>query len=157
LTQIQDEIEIRAPVNLTWEIFTDFESYAIWNPFIRRVIGPLLREYEQMDVFLQPSGQRGMRIYPEIRAVHPPHELIWNAHILLPYLLYGKHTFRLRPSARGTLFFQRLQLGGLFGSLIGGIIYSDTLRGMVEMDAALKVRVEAYYQARTLPTATRRS
>lgn len=147
---IHDEIEILAPPEPVWAMLTDFEAYAVWNPFIRRVIAPIFHVGEILDVFLQPSGQRGMRIRPEILRLSPPHELCWHSYVLHRFILHGEHTFRLRPTATGTLFIQRLRFGGLLAPLIVPLIYSDTLRGMEEMDAAFKVRIERFHQPPTL-------
>jgi uncharacterized protein YndB with AHSA1/START domain len=36
---IVTEIEIDAPPSRVWEILTDFEKYASWNPFIKKISG----------------------------------------------------------------------------------------------------------------------
>lgn len=142
MIRIQDEIAIAADPAEVWATFVDFERYAIWNPFIRRVSAPVFAPGEQIDADLQPSGQRSVPIYPRILVIRPPRELRWRSHILHRYVLYGEHTFLLQPIETGTLFFQRLELGGLLARPIAMIIASDTRRGIEEMNAALKVHVE---------------
>lgn len=144
---IQDEIEIAAPVAAVWDTLLNFELYAIWNPFIRRVAAPVVAPGEELEVFLQPSGQRGVRIRPYIQRLQPHRELRWSSYILHRALLYGDHTFRLQAQPTNTLFFQRLVLGGILAPLVAAIIESDTLRGIEEMNAALKVHVERYEPA----------
>jgi hypothetical protein len=145
VTEIHDEIEILAPPDVVWETFTAFDSYAIWNPFIRRVIAPVFDEGETLEAFLRPSGQRGMRIRPEVLELRPAEKLRWESHVLHPWILHGEHTFLFYPTTNGTLFVQRLKFRGLLTLFITAIIYSDTLRGMEEMNAALKVRVERFH------------
>ncbi|MEX1019906.1 MAG: SRPBCC domain-containing protein [Litorilinea sp.] len=145
MIKIQDEIEIVAPPEVVWATLTDFERYAIWNPFIRRVEAPVVGLGEKLEAFLHPSGQRGVPIRPIIRVYRPPTELHWNSYFIHPNVLYGEHTFRLRATATGTVFFQRLVLGGLLAPLVGNVIESDTLRGIEEMNAALKVHVEGFH------------
>lgn len=149
MTRIHNEIEILAPPEAVWETFVDFDAYGIWNPFIRRVAAPVLRPGEKIEAFLQPSGQRGMRIRPRVTILQKPRELRWHSATLHPLILYGEHSFLVRPSRTGSLFIQILKFGGLLSPLVLALIYSDTLRGLVEMNAALKVRVERFEHRRT--------
>jgi hypothetical protein len=144
---VHHEIEIYAPAEAVWEVLVDFDAYATWNPFIRRVAG-LLRLGERVEACLQPSGQRSVDIHPTITRIQPNRELQWRSHVLMPFLLYGEHIFRLYPLAHGVLFVQRLRFGGIFASSVAGFIYDDTMRGFVEMNAALKVRVESFQKSR---------
>lgn len=149
VTRIHNEIEILAPPEAVWETFIEFDTYGIWNPFIRRVAAPVLRPGEKVEAFLQPSGQRGMRIWPRISLLRPLQELRWRSALIHPWLLYGEHFFLVRATRTGALFIQILKFGGLLAPLVIAVIYSDTLRGIEEMNAALKIRVERFENSRS--------
>jgi Polyketide cyclase / dehydrase and lipid transport len=66
------EIEIDAPPSRVWEIVTDFEKYASWNPFIKKISGIPTRN-EKLEVYMPDprwdndlhshgiSGRKGQR------------------------------------------------------------------------------------------------
>lgn len=74
MTILTTEIEIHAPAERVWTIFSDFEAYPTWNPFIRR-ISEALKVGASLDAELQPPGSRGMHIQPVVQTVEPNREL----------------------------------------------------------------------------------
>ena len=92
MTHLRTKISITAPPERVWHLLTDFVSYPQWNPFIRRVRGEL-REGAQLEVYLQPSGARGMTFRPRVLKVEPDRELRWLGHFLIPGLFDGEHIF----------------------------------------------------------------
>jgi len=58
-SQIATTVEIDATPERVWKVLTDFGAYPEWNPFITRIAGPL-QAGGQLDVYLKPSGGRGM-------------------------------------------------------------------------------------------------
>jgi len=76
MTELRTEISITAPPDRIWHLLTDFASFPQWNPFIRRASGEL-REGAQLEVYLQPSGARGMTFRPRVLKAEPGRELRW--------------------------------------------------------------------------------
>ncbi|MDP3104258.1 MAG: SRPBCC domain-containing protein [Candidatus Methanoperedens sp.] len=135
-------MSITAPPSRIWHLLTDFASYPQWNPFIRRASGEL-REGAQLEVYLQPSGARGMTFRPRVLRAEPDRELRWLGHFLIPGLFDGEHIFTIEPlEAEGVRFVQREIFTGLLVPLFMRWMEKDTRRGFEEMNRALKLRAE---------------
>ena len=63
MIKVRTEIEIEAPPGRVWDILTDFERYAEWNPFVREIQGDL-RKGAKLEVRLGPPGEKGMTFKP---------------------------------------------------------------------------------------------
>lgn len=142
MTHLLTSISITAPPNRVWHLLTDFASYPQWNPFIRRAIGEPT-EGAQLEVYLQPSGARGMTFRPRVLKAEPDRELRWLGHFLIPGLFDGEHIFTIEPLEAGRVrFVQREIFTGLLVPLFMRWLEKDTRRGFEEMNRALKLRAE---------------
>ena len=132
----------RPPPSRIWHLLTDFASYPQWNPFIRSATGEP-REGAQLEVYLQPSGTRGMIFRPRILKAESDRELRWLGHFLIPGLFDGEHIFTIEPLEGGSVqFMQREIFTGLLVPLFMRWLEKDTRRGFEEMNRALKLRAE---------------
>lgn len=142
MKELRTEISITAPPNRIWHLLTDFSIYPQWNPFIRRASGEL-RKGAQLEVYLQPSGAKGMTFRPRVLKAEPDRELRWLGHFLIPGLFDGEHIFTIEPLEAGRVrFVQREIFTGLLVPLFMRWMVKDTRRGFEEMNRALKVRAE---------------
>ena len=142
MKELRSEIEIQASAERVWQILTDFASFPNWNPFIRRANGEP-RIGAKLEVFLQPSGARGMTFRPEVLKAEPNHELRWLGHLLVPGLFDGEHIFIIEPlGANRVRFVQREIFTGLLVPLLARWLNTGTFRGFEEMNHALKRRAE---------------
>ncbi len=142
MTHLLTSIPITAPPHRVWHLLTDFASFPQWNPFIRRASGEL-REGSQLEVYLQPSGARGMTFRPRVLKVEPNRELCWLGHFLIPGLFDGEHIFTIEPLETGRVrFVQRENFTGLLVPLFWRLLEKDTRWGFEEMNRALKLRAE---------------
>ena len=138
MKELQSGIEIQASAERVWSILTDFAAFPQWNPFIRQIRGKVLAG-EQLEVYLQPSGARGMRFHPTVLNAEPGRELRWRGHLLVPGLFDGEHIFTIEPLGPGRVrFIQREIFTGLLVPLFARGLDTDTLRGFEEMNTALK-------------------
>ena len=143
MKELRTEIEIGAPAERVWQILTDFASYPEWNPFVRRISGEA-QEGTQLEVYLQPSGARGMTFRPTILKAEPSRELRWRGKLFIQGLFDGEHVFEIEQLAENRVrFVQRESFRGLLASLLLRMLENDTRRGFEEMNAALMARVEA--------------
>jgi hypothetical protein len=141
--EIRTDIEVNAPASRVWRLLTDFEHYPEWNPFIRRVSGRP-EPNTKLEVFIQPSGARGMTFRPTVLKAEPERELRWFGRLLLPGLFDGEHIFEIHHVTDNTLkFVQRERFSGLFVPLLWNQLDRDTRRGFNEMNAALKELAES--------------
>jgi hypothetical protein len=140
--ELHSEVEIEASAEDVWRILTDFQSFPEWNPFIRRARGKA-REGERLEVFLQPSGARGMTFRPRVLKAEPNREFRWLGHLVVPGLFDGEHIFLIEPLGESRVrFIQRENFTGLLVPLFAGSLDRDTRRGFEEMNQALKARAE---------------
>ncbi len=142
MKELRTEIEINASPERVWQLLTDFASFPEWNPFIRQAIGEP-RKGAQLQVYLQPSGAKGMTFRPKVLKAEPNRELRWLGHFLIPGLFDGEHIFTIEPLEAGSVrFVQREVFTGLLVPLFARSLDKDTRRGFEEMNQALKLRAE---------------
>src|SRR5918995_1089622 len=142
MKELMDEIEIDASPAAVWEVLADTAAYPEWNPFLRRLSGEL-REGARLEAEIAPPGGRAMTFTPTVLAAEPERELRWRGRLLLPGLFDGEHSFRIEPLEGGrTRFTQSERFSGVLVGLLGGAL-AKTQLGFEQMNAALKLRVEA--------------
>jgi hypothetical protein len=94
-------------------------------------------------VYLQPSGQRGMRFHPVVLKVEPLRELRWLGRLWgIPKLFDGEHGLMIeRLDTNRVQFVQHEIFTGMLVPLLA-IVLSGAERGFGEMNEALKARAE---------------
>jgi hypothetical protein len=139
--QLSSETLINSSAKRVWELITDFHDFPRWNPFIRRATGEI-KTGVRLEVFIQPSGTKGMTFRPTVLKVDPNHELRWLGRLYLPWLFDGEHALIIEPSSENSVkFIQREKFTGLLVPFARGQL-RDTQRGFEEMNKALKQRAE---------------
>jgi len=142
MKELRSEIDINATPEKVWELLTGFEAFPEWNPFIRRVSGTPLAG-SALEVYIQPSGARGMTFRPTVLAAVPGRELRWLGRLVMPGLFDGEHIFTIEPLERGGVHFvQREVFNGLLVPFFSRGLDTDTRRGFEEMNQALKAKAE---------------
>jgi hypothetical protein len=139
---IRSAIEIRAPVEVVWEVLTDFPSYPDWNPLVRRLNGKP-RVGGRVTILSQPPGGRALAFAPVVLAWAPPHELRWRSTLVSRRLFSGEHGFRLEALDGGRVrFVQDETLTGVLVPLYSRIRLPQTRLGFEEMNQRLRDRAE---------------
>lgn len=139
---LQTRIEIKATPERVWQILTDFASFPEWNPFIRRVEGEA-KEGQTLDVYIEPSGGRGITFRPTVIKATPCEELRWRGRLGRSGLVNGEHIFRIETvNEERVRFVQREEVTGLLAGSWSARSEEDTWRGFREMNKALKDRAE---------------
>ena len=138
---IERSIEIDASPAAVWSILTDTGAYPEWNPFIRQVTG-VAQPGTKLMVRIHPSGAKAMSFRPTVLAAERPRELRWLGWFLLPGLFDGEHQFTLQAVASGVRFTQSERFSGILVPLFRRSLDTDTKRGFLEMNLALKRRAE---------------
>lgn len=136
--QLETSIQIDAPATVVWEILTDVEGHAGWNPFLISMSGEL-REGARLTNIMRPSSGSEMTFRPVVLSVKPERELSWLGRLFLPRLFDGEHTFLLTPQDRGTLFTQKEAFRGIGLWLINVERFRHDFEAM---NRALKHRAE---------------
>jgi len=142
MKELRSEIDIHATPERVWELLTGFEAFPEWNPFIRRASGTP-RAGSALEVYIQPSGARGMTFRPTVLVAEPGRELRWLGRLVMPGLFDGEHIFTIEPLEReGVHFVQREVFNGLLLPFFSRGLDTDTRRGFDEMNRALKAKAE---------------
>jgi hypothetical protein len=142
MKELYTEITIAASDDRVWQLLTDFATFPQWNPFMRRVRGQA-KAGTRLEVYIQPSGARGMTFRPTVLIAEPKRELRWLGRLLVPGLFDGEHSFIIESRGPHQVrFVQREQSRGVLVLLFSRSLDTDTLRGFGEMNAALKARAE---------------
>jgi hypothetical protein len=142
MKELRSEIEIQASAERVWQILTDFASFPQWNPFMRRASGEV-RMGARLEVYIQPSGARGMTFKPVVLKAEPGRELHWLGRLFVPKLFDGEHILTIEPlDAHRVRFIQREIFTGILIPFFAHSLDTDTQRGFEEMNQAIKVRAE---------------
>jgi hypothetical protein len=142
MKELHSEIEIQATDEKVWRILTDFASFPQWNPFMRRAVGEP-KTGAKLEVHVQPSGTSGMTFRPTVLTAEPYRELRWLGHLLVPGLFDGEHIFTIDVLRENRVrFTQQEKFTGILVPLFARSLDTDTLRGFIEMNQALKARAE---------------
>jgi hypothetical protein len=142
MKELCSEIEIHASSERVWQILSDFNTFAGWNPFIRWVKGEA-KTGARLEVRIQPSGTSGMTFKPTVLKAEPNRELRWLGRLLIPGLFDGEHIFSIKAlGVQHVRFTQREIFTGWLVPLMAGSLDTDTRRGFEEMNQALKVLAE---------------
>lgn len=140
--ELRTEIEINAKPERVWNVLTDFDAYEQWNPFVQRASGKP-QAGEQLEVFLQPVGGRGMTLRPRVLMAEPSREFRWLGHLFVPGLFDGEHVFEIVPlDADSVRLVQREEFHGILAPLLFRSLETPTRRGFEAMNQALKERSE---------------
>jgi hypothetical protein len=136
--EIHAEIAVDAPPEHVWNVLTDFERYARWNPFMREASGRL-HPGETLRVRIDLPGQLDRVFTPRVVTVTPRRELTWMGRLALPRLFDGEHSFFVEPldEGRRTLVIQHENFSGLLLPLFTTEMEAATRRGFQAMNAAL--------------------
>ena len=145
-TELRAEVEINAPVSHVYGVLTDFPRYPEWNPFITAIAGKLVTG-EQLSVALSLPEGSSYELKPHLLQVTENAQLRWRGHFWLPALLEAEHLFQLE--GRGSTLTRFVQGQNFSGFLLrfATETLTQTARGLVYMNQALKKRAESSWRA----------
>jgi hypothetical protein len=137
---IETTIDISAPIEHAWRVFTDFPSYPQWSRFVVDIRGEP-RPGARLSVRLDDGGG-AMQIRPEVLSCEP-YELRWRGVLGASFLFSGEHYFRLEALPGGGT---RLTHGEVFGGLLVPLLWTRlstrTRAGFEDFNTALRERAE---------------
>lgn len=143
MKSIVTEVQIAAPAARVWQILTDLDRYAEWNPLIRHAGGAVVQG-AFVDLDIQPEGLSRRRAAVELLRVDPCRELRWRGRLLVGGLLDGDHSFLLRPvSERSVTVVQKEDFSGLLVPFVAPVLVPRMRAAFERMNQALKARAES--------------
>jgi len=135
--KLETNIIINAPVADVWQIFSDFETYPQWNPFVKALNG-VVEEGEQIAIQLP-----GMNFKPKVLKYTINKEMRWKGKLGIPGIFDGEHYFILEEmSPAETRFIHGEKFSGILVPFMKKKIKTDVREGFESMNVALKNRVE---------------
>lgn len=139
---VYSEILIKASPERVWQVFTDFENYATWNPFIKSLKGmPIVGN--KIEVFLNPPGKKGMTFKPKVLVFDSLNQLRWIGKLFIGGLFDGEHVFLIQDNKDGTTtFIQFERFRGILIPFMKKMLDGNTLNGFNMMNEALKAKCE---------------
>ncbi|HET7075499.1 MAG TPA: SRPBCC family protein [Mycobacterium sp.] len=140
----EDSVEIDAPPQLVWEVFTDVERWPQWTASVTSLVGlegPGLAVGRRFAI-KQPGMQKLVWQVTEIDAGSS-----WTWVQRSPGVnVVARHYVSARPDG-GTFVRQQLDQGGALGALVGRLMVKKTKR-FLELEAqGLKARSEQLSRA----------
>lgn len=142
--ELTHEIEIDAPAEAVWEVLVGTEDYPRWNPFVRRIVGPL-EPGARLEVEIAPPGGRSMTFRPRVLEASPGRAVRWLGHLGVPGLFDGEHRFLIEPLPDGRVrFVHGERFAGMLVRPLRGSLDRTEL-GFAQMNHALKAEVERRY------------
>lgn len=136
--EIKTEIVINQTPEKVWAIFTNFENYSNWNPFIKSIKGEV-KVGNKISARIEPPEAKGMTFNPKILTSTTNKELSWLGHLLFKGLFDGEHKFELRDNGDGTTtFIQSEKFKGILVPLFKKMLDNNTKKGFEQMNEKLK-------------------
>ena len=140
---ISEELIIDAPIEVVWEILTDFSHYQTWNPMVRNIVlegGLQAGSKVTLHALMKPGGEPTPvgAVLMEVRA---PHVLSWRGGVGPEWFARGYHFHQLESLSGGRT---RLTHGEKFSGVLFALIWPLQRKAMErsykEISAALEQR-----------------
>jgi hypothetical protein len=140
--QLATEIDIDASPAQVWEVLSDLNAYAEWNPFIVRADGEA-ETGSRLILRMRPAGGRTGTFRPTVLEASPGRRLRWLGRLGLPGVLDADHSFTIegRPGG-GARLRQQEEFRGVLAPFLARSLDAGTLPAFHAMNRALKQRVE---------------
>ena len=143
MKEISTDIVIDAPKERIWELLTDFEGYANWNPFIYKMSGKLKKG--SMVNFKVNAKGRNLFFVAKIRTYDENKALSWGGPEidLVSKIVNADHYFEIEEISENQC---RLLHGERFSGLLPKLAWRliKTLQPSYEaMNEQLKIKAEA--------------
>ena len=136
--ELRTQLSIAAPPARVWAVFSEFDRWPEWNPFVTRAEGDFTRVGNQVRI---TAGGQSFR--PTITAYEAGRLLRWRGKLFLGGIFSGEHSFRLVDNGDGTTtFHQDEDFGGLLLPLLRKKLNTETRAGFNAANLALRERVE---------------
>lgn len=134
---VETEIIIHASTDKIWQIFTDFDNYPNWNPFIKYIKGQVAVG-NKIQV-----GITGMTFKPVVLKYQDKKELCWVGHLIIPGIFDGQHQFSLEALLNGSVRFKQGEtFSGILVPLFKGQLKTKIKSGFEAMNLKLKELAE---------------
>ena len=106
---------VDAPAERVWEVLTDFDRWAEWNPSVPSIEGEP-RVGSTVALTLAMPGRPSAKVKAKLTEVVPGRRLVWDGHVGADRLFAGHREFLIDPQPDGTVLFTHVEdVSGLLG------------------------------------------
>lgn len=147
MIDITTSIDIDAPVARVWQVVTDVNAYAEWNPLIPMAQGtPVVGSGIRMKIC--PPGLMAREAEVEVLNVDAERQFRWLGRWGLPWILDGDHSFLLEAIGQQQTHLQQNEtFRGLLALPLAPVVLPRMRQGFIAMNLALKKRCEQMNEA----------
>lgn len=142
MKKIETHIQIAASLDSVWGIFSDFEKYNDWNPFLVEVKGAL-NEGESLKINVVLSNGKTRLAEPKVERVIYGKEVCFLAK--RGFLFTGKHYFIFEATSPAET---RVTHGEIFSGILPFLLWHKIEKVFIasfeQMNKALKLRAEKH-------------
>ena len=127
-----------------WEILTDFDRWAAWNPSVPSIAGePHIGSTVKMTLAM--PGRPSATVKATLTEIMPERRLVWDGTVGPRWLFAGHREFLIEPAADGTASVTHVEeVSGLLLPLFRLVMGSAIQRHHDGLNDALKERAEAH-------------
>lgn len=125
-----------------WEVLTDFDRWAEWNPSIPSIEGePSIGS--TVALTLAMPGRPAAKVKAKLTQVDPGRCLAWDGNIGSDRLFAGHREFLIEPQGGGTVHFTHIErVSGLLFPLFRVVMGDAIRRHHEDLNDAVKKRAE---------------
>lgn len=135
--KISTSIKINASPSTVWQIFTAFDKYPDWNPFIKSITGTV-QVGNKIKVVLP-----GATFKPKVLKIEKNTELKWLGSLLFKGIFDGAHRIHISDNGDGTVNFEQSEtFSGILVTLFKKSLNQNTKPGFEIMNLKLKELAE---------------
>lgn len=136
---ISTAIEIDAAPARVWEVLTDFDRYAEWNPFIVSASG--VPEVGGRLALRMRAGGKTFTVRPTIVESSEGHVLRWIGRLGVRGVFDAEHIHSIEEAPSGVRYVQQERFRGILVPVLGKTL-AATEAAFEQMNLALKNRAE---------------
>jgi hypothetical protein len=139
----QTTFEINASASRVWQVLTDLERYAEWNPQIPSASGRL-EVGQRIRLRLALPARPTLDLSAIIEEVQPDRLLTWRGYVVRPSLFEGYRKFAIQPIDGGRSSVTHVEdIHGVFGPLFSVLMGAAVAKSQQMLNAALRARAES--------------
>ena len=138
-------VDIDAPAERVWEVLTDVPAYPQWNPFVTGAEGTFAVGQRLSLRLPQLAALFRVTLRPTVLEATPYRRLRFRLRLArpgIPGLFDSEQTLTIDPQDGGVRLWEEARFSGLLVPLMTRSLNRDRSQAFLDMNAALKARIE---------------